>query len=99
MTDQTDTTVITITVPSAWLEGFDKDDLRTALHLGLAQIRQQRDDPTRANQVIQVLRNTGRIHHLSTPAPAPLDRDRQPPPALPGTPVSEILIAQRRGEV
>jgi hypothetical protein len=95
----TDTTVITITVPSAWLEGLDENDLRTALHLGLAQIRQQRDDPARTNQVIQVLRNTGRIHHLSTSAPEPPDRARQPPPALPGMPVSEILIAQRRGEV
>jgi hypothetical protein len=94
----TDTTVITITVPSAWLESLDEDDLRTALHLGLAQIRQQRDDLARTNQVIQVLRNTGRIHHLSPPAPEPPERERQPPPALPGMPVSEILIAHRRGE-
>lgn len=94
-----DTTVVTITVPSPWLEGLDEDDLRTALHLGLAQLRQQRDDPARTNQVIQVLRNTGRIHYLSPPAPEPPERERQPPPILPGSPVSEIVIAQRHGEV
>lgn len=90
-----DTTVVTITVPSAWLEGLDENDLRTALHLGLVQFRQQRDDPVRTNQVIQVLRNTGRLNDLLISAPEPPDQERQPPPALPGMPVSEILIAMR----
>ena len=51
--------------------------------------------------VSQALLNTGQVRHLSatdTEEPTPGD-ERQTPPSLPGTPVSEIVIAQRRGEL
>jgi hypothetical protein len=94
---------ITLTIPSNWLEGrtIDQDELRQALMLGLAQLRQRQTASDTADQVVQVLLNTERVRHLS----AALVRDekpdasRQAPPVLPGPPVSEILIAQRRGEL
>lgn len=50
---------------------------------------------------IRALLSTGRVKHLSgalvpkTETPT----KRQPPPALPGPSLSEIIIAQRRGEM
>jgi len=51
--------------------------------------------------VIQAFLNTGRVRHLSTTLPdnAEVEGERQPPPELSGPPVSEIPIAQRRGEL
>jgi len=94
---------VTITVPSDWLEGIsvNQEELRQALKLGLAQLRQQQSEPDEASRVIQALLATGRVGRLPAflMAGEALDIQRQSPPALPGQPVSEILIAQRRGEL
>jgi predicted RNA-binding protein associated with RNAse of E/G family len=94
---------ITLTIPSDWLEGqlVDQDQLRQALMLGLAQLRQRQAALDAAAQVVQVLLTTDRIHHLSAELVEGdgTDVERQVPPVLPGPPVSEILIAQRRGEL
>lgn len=92
---------VTLTIPEHWLsdQTISKEDLRQALRLGLALLRHQDAPPQAAQPVIQALLRTGRVHHL-----APLIEDkspssRQPPPTLSGTPVSELIIAQRRGEL
>jgi hypothetical protein len=94
---------ITLTIPSDWLKGetVDQDELRKALILGLAQLRQGQTDSNVAQQAIQALLSTGRVRHLSAALvqDEKPDADRQPPPELPGPPVSEILIAQRRGDL
>ncbi len=94
---------ITLTIPSDWLEGItlSQNELRQALKLGLTQIHHQQSAQDTANRVIQVLLSTGRVRRLSV---SPVDSEeteanREPPPTLPGPPVSEILIAQRRGEL
>jgi hypothetical protein len=96
---------ITLTIPSDLVEELhipdDPDELRQALLLGLTQLRQQQAAKDAANSVIQALLSTGRVRHLSA-APvesADQEADRQAPPTLPGPPVSEILVAQRRGEL
>ena len=94
---------VTLTIPSNWLQGWTvgQDELRQALMLGLTQLRQRQTVLDTTERVVQVLLSTGRVRHLS----ATLTEDeraeagRQPPPTLPGLPVSEILIAQRRGEL
>ena len=94
---------ITLTIPSEWLEGqpVDQDELRQALMLGLVQLRQRQAALNTAVQVVQVLLSTDRIRHLSAGLVESegTDADRQVPPELPGPPVSDILIAQRRGEM
>lgn len=94
---------IELTIPANWLEelSLEQDDLRQALMLGLTQLRQQRTARDASTRVVQVLLSTGRVRHLST---APMEKEgvdtsRQAPPTLPGLPVSEILIGQRRGEL
>jgi hypothetical protein len=93
---------ITLTIPSNWLEGetLSQDELRQALKIGLAQLRQQQITQETEARVVQAFLNTGRVRHLSTVLPdsEESNAERQPPPELPGPPVSEILIAQRRGE-
>jgi len=90
---------VTLTIPSSWLEGrtWDQAELRRALQLGLAQLRRQRS----IDQTVQAMLSTGRIRHLAFLAAeyAEPEAGRQEPPALPGPPVSEILMAQRRGEL
>jgi hypothetical protein len=91
---------VTLTIPSDWLkeDTLDQNELRQALMLGLAQLR-QKDALDVHEQTIQVLSNTGRIRHLSTSLIAQEGQDkRQSPPVLPPPLVSEVLIAQRRGE-
>lgn len=92
---------ITLTIPSNWLQGWtvNQDKLRQALMLGLAQLRQRQTTPDTAGRVVRALLSTGRVHHLSATLVEDdgADAGRQSPPALPGLPVSEILIAQRRG--
>ena len=94
---------ITLTIPSSWLEeeSVDQDKLRQALMLGLAQLRQQQTDLSITEQVVQVLLSTKRIRHLAAELvkDGKPDTGRQAPPVLPGPPASEILIAQRRGEL
>ena len=94
---------ITLTIPSNWLEGWtvNQDELHQALMLGLAQLGQRQAALDAAGEVVQVLLSTGRVRHL---APALVgdegpDAGRQVPSTLPGLPVSDILIAQRRGEL
>jgi hypothetical protein len=86
----------TITIPTSWLEGheLDEQEIYLALQLGLEQLRQQRTSET-ATKTVQALLSTGIVRHL---AAAPPSGVRQEPPVLPGPPVSEILISQRRGE-
>ncbi len=94
---------ITLTIPTAWLKGqtLSQDELRQALQLGLDQLhhRQQAAQES-AETVIETLLHTGRVKHLTfspdEAETAPVDR--QPPPTLAGPPLSDILIAQRRGE-
>jgi hypothetical protein len=94
---------ITLEIPPDWLEGLsiDQDSLRQALMLGLAQLHRQQTARDDSERVAQVLLGTGRVAHLTA---SPLDgtdagSDRQVPPTLSGLPVSEILIAQRRGDM
>jgi hypothetical protein len=94
---------ITLTIPSDWLEGtpLSQDELRQALRLGLTQLRQYQPTPESARRVVQALLRTGRVRHMTATW---MDDDyagagRQCPPTLPGPSVSEILIAQRRGEL
>jgi len=94
---------VNLTIPLSWLQGrtVSQDELRQALTIGLTQLRQQQATPDTTKQVIQALLSTGRIRHLST-ALVKSERsnaDRQTPPTLPGPLVSEMLIAQRRGEL
>lgn len=88
---------ITITIPVPWIDDLDldEDDLRQALQLGLAQLRQQQAVKHSHAQIIQALRSTGRIRHLTGASEADSPTERQKPPTLPDPPVSEILIAQR----
>ena len=93
---------VSVTIPATWLEGLaiNQDDLPQILKLGLEQLRRQVASNTN-RAVVQALLSTGRVRHLSTPlmAEVPADVARQAPPTLPGTPVSEIIVAQRRGEL
>ena len=94
---------ITLTIPANWLseEKVDQNELRQALKLGLAQLRQQKADLDTVEQVVQALLSTGRVHRLLATliGNEEAGASRQTPPVLPGPPVSEILIAQRRGEL
>lgn len=90
---------ITVTVPANRLEGLslDQEELRQALMLGLTQLRQQRATRDISSRVLS---STGRVRHLAaTLVQEEANTSRQTPPTLPGQPVSEILIAQRRGEL
>jgi hypothetical protein len=93
---------ITVSIPSDWIQGtgLDRNGLREVVMLGLRQWQQQQ--PQEINtRVIQTLLGTGRIKHLA-PSPddsVPPEDARQTPPILPGPTVSEILVAQRRGEL
>ena len=93
---------ITVSIPSDWIRGtgLDRNGLREVVELGLRQWRQQHPQEINA-RVIQTLLGTGRIKHLepSLVASAALDDARQTPPILPGPTVSEILVAQRGGEM
>jgi len=94
---------ITLTIPSDWIQGrtVDRDELRQALMLGLSQLYRRQASTDIAGQVVLALLSTGRVRHLSAALvkDAGADAGRQAPPTLPGLPVSEILIAQRRGEL
>ena len=93
---------ITVSIPSDWIQGtgLDPIGLREVVRLGLRQWRQQHPQEINA-RVIQTLLGTGRIKHLapSLDNSAASDDARQAPPTLPGPAVSEILVAQRRGEL
>jgi hypothetical protein len=93
---------ITVTVPANWLEGLslDQEELRQALMLGLTQLRQQRAVQDMNSRVMQALLSTGRIRRLAASlVEEETSTGRQTPPTLPGLPMSEILVAQRRGEL
>ncbi len=99
---RTATSTITLTVPAEWVDdaALDHDALRQALKLGLDQLHCGRAAQGQTEHVAQALAGSGRIRRLATP---PDDQGRgasarQPPPVLPGPPVSEILIAQRKSE-
>jgi len=80
---------------------LDQNELRRALQMGLAQLRQQQAQAAAtAEQIALALFSTGQVRHLalSTEDAGP-NAGRQEPPTLPGEPASEILIAQRRGEL
>jgi hypothetical protein len=91
-----------VTIPAEWVRelAIDQDELRQALMLGLAQLRRQREDQDVAHRAVQVLLSTGRVRRLpSVPNDGEPAAERRKPPKLPGMPLSEILIAQRRGEL
>lgn len=94
---------ITLTIPADWVEdlNLDQEVLRQALKLGLSQLRQQQMVQEDVSRVVQVLVSTGKIRHLAVTLVDETEMipNRQPPPTLPGPPVSDILIAQRRGEL
>ena len=93
---------ITLTIPANWLQGriLDQNELRRALQMGLAQLRQQQSQAVGAEQIALALLDTGHVRHLAPAAEGERpNADRQEPPTLPGEPASEILIAQRRGEL
>ena len=92
---------ITLTIPANYLaeRRIEPEELRRALMLGLTLLH--RKDIESADLVAHALMSTGRIHRLM---PADVSGEtsvpsHQPPLSLPGTPASEILIAQRRGEL
>ena len=93
---------VTVSIPADWIQdmGLDRNGLRQVVMLGLRQWRQQQPQDIDA-RVIQTLLRTGRVKHLATPLAesAALDNKRQTPPTLPGMAVSEIIVAQRRGEL
>ena len=92
---------VELIIPAHWLKelSINQDELRQALMLGLAQLRQQQASRDTPEQVVQALLGTGRVRHLSAELVGEREprAPRQDPPVLPGPPVSEILIAQRRG--
>jgi hypothetical protein len=91
-----------VTIPAEWVRelAIGQDELRQALMLGLAQLRQQREDQDVAQRAVQVLLSTGRVRRLpSAPNNDEPAAERRKPLKLPGMPLSEILIAQRRGEL
>ena len=94
---------ISVAIPSDWLNGLtlNQDEIRQALLLGLAQLRQQQEVHNSSSRVVQALQSTGRIRRLSVGAGEDddLHPPRQTPPTLPGLSVSDILIAQRKGEL
>jgi hypothetical protein len=71
-----------------------------ALQLGLAQLQKRQEEQVVADRIVQALLDTGLVHHLAVPLPEGIEatEERQEPPTLPGPLVSEIIIAQRRGE-
>lgn len=93
---------VTVTIPASWIneQPVDPAELRQAVQLALAQLRQQRAQAA-PEQVANALLSTGRIRHLQPAlvAEEPGEYVCESPPTLPGTPVSDILIAQRRSEV
>jgi hypothetical protein len=94
---------VTLTIPASWIneQPIDPAELRQAVQLALAQLHQQRAQSDSSEQVARALLSTGRIQHLQPAlvAEEPGEYVYQSPPTLPGTPVSDILIAQRRGEL
>lgn len=93
---------ITVRIPSDWVQGMglDLNGLRQVVMLGLRQWRQQQPQDINA-RVIQTLLGTGRVKHLATALveSAAADEERQAPLTLAGPSVSEIIVAQRRGEL
>jgi hypothetical protein len=93
---------ITVSIPSDWVQGtgLDRNGLLEVVRLGLRQWQQQQPQDVNV-KVIQTLLATGRIKHLAPTLveKAVPDNARQAPPTLPGPSVSEILVAQRRGEL
>ena len=94
---------VTVTIPASWIneQPVDPAELRQAVQLALAQLHQQRAQSDSPEQVANALLSTGRIRHLQPAlvAEEPGEYVYQSPPTLPGPPVSDILIAQRRSEV
>ena len=76
------------------------DLIQQAIKDAQLDLHKQHTDRDIARQAVQALLNTGRARRL----PALPEDNESPPPRraplkLPGMPVSEILIAQRRGEL
>jgi hypothetical protein len=91
---------ITLTISDQWLpsQNLDQAQLRRVLQLGLAQLHREQAAEKMSTQVVQALLKTGHVRHL-VPRSELQSTLRQEPPTLPGQSVSELLIAQRRGEL
>jgi hypothetical protein len=76
-------------------------ELRQALMLGLGELRRQQAEQDLSERIVQALLDTGLAEHLTEPLPEGIEprAERQEPPTLPGPLASEIIIAQRRGEL
>jgi hypothetical protein len=90
---------ITLTISDQWLpsQNLDQAQLRRVLQLGLDQLHREQAAEKTSAQVVHALLKTGHVRHLA-PRSELQSTLRQEPPTLPGLPVSELLIAQRRGE-
>ena len=93
---------------ATWLEqeaerlGLSVDQVALeALQLGLTQLQRQQAEQDVADRIVQALLDTGLVEHLTAPLPEGIEprAERQEPPTLPGPLASEIIIAQRRGEL
>jgi len=91
---------ITITIPAEWLEGLslDEDELRAVLSIGLKELRRRQAMADTDDPILKALLSTGLVSRLTLPLPEGIEpaAKRRPPLKLPGPPVSEILIAQRK---
>lgn len=91
------TETIKIQVSSALAEQLRPyyQQLPQILEWGLRYLEKKQ---TEQDTVNRVLLSTGFIRHLDATDINEPDAPRQLPPVLPGTPTSEILMAQRRGD-
>jgi hypothetical protein len=92
---------LTIRIPAEWLQGMslNADDLREVVSLGLGQLRQKQATENGNARIVEALVATGRVRKWSVEPLQDTTAERQPPPTLPGVSLSEVIVAQRRGEL
>ena len=76
------------------------DLIQQAIKNTQLELREQQKDQEVARQAVEALLSTGRVRRLpALPEDDEPRAARRKPLKLPGMPLSEILIAQRRGEL